>query len=441
MDSLGTALSRLTKEYRRPSVGIGAAAALVYALQAFSPLRLNNDNTRLLEMANNFLLGRGFEGSYMPSGYPAFVVILDHIDMATPFGLVFANVLLFAVGLYLVYEIVRRVEPDVPGLPVAIVAVSLFSYLSVKYSAKPQSEILFFALSALVLRLSVSLDGPGYRRFAMVAAMVPLIALAIWVRSIGVMLLAAAAVAILVAWTGRLDTLSSVAYGGGRSRFIAAAALVCAVVAAFAVAKLGAPVYVGQFEARDHFFEPSALAGHAAAKATIVFQVLFNVPGRLIDSVPPFLAVCGGGLGLVLVALGFYVSRRRFNAVDAYALASVCLLLVWPYYQPRYWFPVLPFLFLILIRGARVLPWVPLVKGVLLVWVGGFFSLGVTSFVFTTWLTMSGNAFPERYTSGELRTVYRAAFDGTCPQSLTPLSQLTYDTLLRLETNAVPCIR
>jgi len=37
--------------------------------------------------------------------------------------------------------------------------------------------------------------------------------------------------------------------------------------------------------------------------------------------------------------------------------------------------------------------------------------------------------------------VYRAAFDGTCPKSLTPLSQLTYETLLRFERNAVPCIR
>jgi len=326
MDSLGAALSRLAKEYKRPSVGIGAAVALVYALQTLSPLRLNNDNVRLLDMANNFLLGRGFEGSYMPSGYPAFVVGLDQIGMATPFGMVFANVLLFAVGLYLVYQIVRRVEPDVPGLP---------------------------------------------------AAIVPTIALAIWVRSIGIMLLAAAAVAIIVAWTGRPDVFSGVTNGRRRHTwYIAAAGLVCAVIAAFAVAKLGAPVYVSQFDARDHFFESSALAGHAAAKATVVFQVLFNVPGRLIDSVPSLLAVCGGGVGLVLIALGFYVGRRRFNAVDAYALATVCLLLVWPYYQPRYWFPVLPFLFLVLIRGARVLPWTSLVKGVLLVWIGGFFTLG-----------------------------------------------------------------
>jgi len=207
MDSLGAALARLTKEYKIPSAGICAAVALVYALQAFSPLRLNNDNVRLLEMANNFLLGKGFEGSYMPSGYPAFVVALDHIGLATPFGLVVANVLLLGAGLFLVYQIVQRVEPETPGLPVLIVSLSLFSYLTVKYSAKPQSEILFFTLSAVALRLSVSIDGPAYRRFAMVAAMVPIIALAVWVRSIGVMLLAAAAVAFLVAWTGRGDLM------------------------------------------------------------------------------------------------------------------------------------------------------------------------------------------------------------------------------------------
>jgi len=132
MDSLGAALAQLTKEYRRPLAGIGAAVAVVYALQAFSPLRLNNDNVRLLDMANNFLLGRGFEGSYMPSGYPAFVAGLDQIGLATPFGLVIANVLLFAAGLYLVYQTVQRVEPGVPGLPVTVVAISLFSYLVVR---------------------------------------------------------------------------------------------------------------------------------------------------------------------------------------------------------------------------------------------------------------------------------------------------------------------
>jgi len=219
-------------------------------------------------------------------------------------------------------------------------------------------------------------------------------------------------------------------------------------MAAVAVAKLGAPTYVGQFVAREHFLEPAVLVGHAAAKATVVFQVLFNVPGRIVGDVPPALAVCGGALGLALIVAGFYAGRRRFSTIDAYVLATVCLLLVWPYYQPRYWLPVLPFLLLVLIRGARIvlirgartLPWLPIVKGILLVWSAGFLTLGTASFAFTTWLTVAGPAFPDRYAVGELRAVYRAAFDGSCPQALTPLSQLTYDTLLRLDRNAVPCV-
>jgi len=296
--------------------------------------------------------------------------------------------------------------------------------LSVKYSAKPQSEILFFTLSALALRLSVSMDGSVYRRFAMVAAMVPIIALAIWARSIGVLLMASAAVALIVAWTGKPVALWGPGYGGNRRVLwvLVTGGLACAGLAAFAVAKFGAPVYVGQFEAREHFLEPAVLAGHATAKATVLFQVLFNVPGRIVGGVPSVLAVCGGVLGLMLIAVGFFAGRRSFNAVDAYVLASVCLLLVWPYYQPRYWMPVLPFLVLVIIRGARALPWVPLVKGVLLVWIGGFFALGIASFAFTMWLTNSGSAFPESYAIGELRTVYRAAYDGTCPKSLIRLT-------------------
>ena len=87
-----------------------AASSLVtavYFLQAFSPLRLNNDNSRLLSMAEHLYNHGQFADGYLPVGYPIFVAALKWLEMATPFWLTLSNLIFLIVATFILVKLVR----------------------------------------------------------------------------------------------------------------------------------------------------------------------------------------------------------------------------------------------------------------------------------------------------------------------------------------------
>lgn len=62
----------------------------------------------------------------------------------------------------------------------------------------------------------------------------------------------------------------------------------------------------------------------------------------------------GGGLA-VLMAVGFIIRLNRRSAAEGYLVCYAAVFLVWPYQEPRFLLPVLPWLWLYLLEGGSML--------------------------------------------------------------------------------------
>ena len=62
-----------------------------------------------------------------------------------------------------------------------------------------------------------------------------------------------------------------------------------------------------------------------------------------------------GIISVILIFAGLWSRRRRFSPVEAYLTAYVGILLIWPYEDPRFFAPVIPFLFAFAWLGLRSL--------------------------------------------------------------------------------------
>ena len=80
-----------------------AIVVLLYALQAFGPLRLANDGIVYLSLATSALDGHGFTfhgaPERYPLGYPALLFLLAKTGLGKPWAFVGLNVLLLMVGI------------------------------------------------------------------------------------------------------------------------------------------------------------------------------------------------------------------------------------------------------------------------------------------------------------------------------------------------------
>ena len=108
----------------------------IYIVQIFSPLRLNNDNSILLMMAEEYLSNGSFTvdggAPYVPIGYPAMVAALKFLGIATPSMLIGINVALIFAGLYLFYRLFNREFEFDQILNGILAAATLLSFLFVR---------------------------------------------------------------------------------------------------------------------------------------------------------------------------------------------------------------------------------------------------------------------------------------------------------------------
>jgi hypothetical protein len=116
-------------------------------------------------------------------------------------------------------------------------------------------------------------------------------------------------------------------------------------------------------------------------------------------------------IGLVLfllTVLGLSTKRRRIGTTEVFLVCYMGILFVWPYYDARFWLPVIPLLIAYLVLAVKRLR---LPHAVVLIYCGIFAALGVAAIAYSTVISFSGSRFPDRYGDGTLRSTYCAAFD------------------------------
>lgn len=374
--------------FTRPAIYSACVLATVlYALQVFTPLRLTTDGIMYLSLAD-VAAHQGVRVAWhqpfaFPRGYPIFISIFMKAGLFSSATLVLLNLILFAVGLWFNYKTLRAIGFERNQSLVACL-ITLLCFAAVKFITQGLSDFLLFALAACTCWL-LTLDGPAKWLSILCAAC------AVEVRLIGLALLAPIAIA---TW----PTLK-------KHR----ALLVAGAIAGMAAAVAGAFAGHRYFMANVTHVQSDGL--WRFAEKIILFhaqdfgELTVNAPVSKLPSVMHVGVLIVGGLVLGLFLVGVVEMWRRCKWIAGYLIACSALILPWPFTDPRFWLPALPFVVCAIYLAVKRL-WNRMPDAVLAAYVVLFCLAGFAALSYSTRLTFSGPEFAYRYGDGTLTATY-----------------------------------
>lgn len=381
---------------RRLAVPAFAMAAALYALQVFTPLRLTTDSITYLSLADSAARNGLWDalrqpGFPFPKGYPIFIFIFMKAGLFSSATLVISNLFLFAAGLCFAFRTLLALNFDRAHAQVACLF-TVLSFASVKFITQGMSDFLFFALSSCACWL-LTLKHP-YRWFGIVFCT----AAAIEVRFIGLALVA---------------PILAVALPLLRKRLIVVA-IVCALsLSMLTIGLIAGRHYLGNnveilryaglwhfagIALRSHFQDFGELAANAP---------LSKIPGEL--RIPVLIVGC---IALLIFLSGIVATRKRSLWLCSYLVAYSVLVLPWPYTDPRFWLPVMPFVVLSFEEGL-VLLFGAVPKRFAAAYAVLFCAFGLAALGYSTKLTFAGQHFADQYGDGRLTKSYLARCSAT----------------------------
>lgn len=391
--------------------------AICFALQVFSPLRLNNDSLVLLSMGDSAAHGGGFlnggQKAVFPLGYPALLAVLLKVGFAHPWIIVSLNMVFLSVGLLAVYSVLSREFFEDTTLVLMICSFFLLSYVVIKHSTIPLTDVPFFCFSMssiAVMSRAASID--SNLRFVILAATAWLLAItAITMRRVGValvpplffMVVCNSQFRILLR---RLSLPIKLIYG-----------------VAFAIVCVGTIYVVKMTSTLSDFIG----ATKQVKTSTLVSQILFyrltelgELLGNLpVSKMPAKLHIVVPWIGLLLfllVVFGLATKRGKISPTEVFLICYMGILFAWPYYDARFWLPVIPLLIAYSVLGAKMLRFP---KSAVTIYCIIFATLGFGAIAYSTRISLAGPKFPDRYGDGTLRPTYCAAFQ-SCRDGVDP---------------------
>jgi len=128
------------------------------------------------------------------------------------------------------------------------------------------------------------------------------------------------------------------------------------------------------------------------------------LPWMVQDSIPVI-----GILAFALVLAGVAWRKER-GVVETYFLSYVAFILVWPFYDPRFWLPVIPFLMAYSGLALKRLVQAELATQLLAGYVMMFVAMGLVTLASNTAVSFSFSGFADTYGAGQYHSTYCAVW-------------------------------
>jgi hypothetical protein len=388
---------------------------IAYIVQLASPLRVNKDAQSLLGIASSASDGNGFllngKRSHFPIGYPLLVIGLERVGLANSAGFIGLNLLAIAAGTVATASLLKRSFgfADEPILAIAIL--TLLCWVYIKHVTLPLSDIPYFGLaqSSLAL-LTWSVGRPPRTRFAALSAALMLAVAAIAVRTVGIALLPALLLGCLP--QGALRMLGdSLTIDRRRVLLMGFGLIALALVVSFPI------VRTRYFhESLDVFRSRVGFVEQARLKLWDWGELILNTSAaKLPRPVQPIVIVAGMFVP-VLLWKGAR-QKRQLAFIDVYFACYAAILLFWPYGDARFWLPVFPVMLGYAWLMLRKLLASPAVRWGTTAYLLVFSVFGVVALIYSSWISLAGDRFADRFAGGAHRASYRAAFGLDTPKS------------------------
>jgi hypothetical protein len=364
--------------------------ALIYLIQAATPLRLDDDAVDYLRTAAAMTDGIAIPTLPIPSGYPLMLSLLERGGLATSAGFVVVNCIFVFIGLYSVW---RLRQYGVRSRQFAIVA-TLLAIPVIRSVTIALPDAVFFGISLLaVLCLSSAVEDRGLKRAALLIVAGALTIIAISLRYAGIALIPA------LAWSffqrpGAHDQTTR--ERSGRVFELAIFALLAIFFVTIGATSRVFSTYVGQ--ARE-FYAAGPLAYRLLDRTMVVVrslgEVLVNLPFSRLKKWGSMFVAAGILLGMVAILL----ARKRTPMTPArvYLIGYLLLLIIWPLPAPRLWMPIIPLIFAEAAEGFMRAPrprWMLVAAGTYGLWLA---LTGIAALGYTTRISLSGDRFTQLY--------------------------------------------
>ncbi len=386
--------------------------AILYAIQVLSPLRLGGDANAYLSMALSGAEGQGLyannPNTHFPPGYPAILAGFIKLGLGSSFIIVALNLLALTIGMVCAYRLLQEVYDLSSRITLAICCFVLFSYIYFQYSTRPYSEMTFLAVSILCLWLMWQSDsnkkGIHWGFFTMACLVA---AWAVVIRTIGITLFPVLCW-LLIFRTKLRSMLHAVVM---KYRIARVAAAFCLMGATFAMLWIlsGSQYYkemIGRYQQNGVLSTTFKTLGY---RLTEWGQLITNCPFSFAPIPLKGLFPIAGAIAFGIGVYGF-LQRRRYDCTDMYVAVYVAVLLLWPYWDARFWLPVMPFIVATAWRGVSPLiqrSWAHYIFGA---YITCFCLVGLLGLAYNTRISISGKNFPTYYHYPGLQNTYKLAW-------------------------------
>jgi len=385
-----------------------------YALQIFSPLRLNTDSIILLSMADSVAHGGGFlyqgHKTVHPPGYPALIAVLLKFRLGYSSAIIGMNLILLLGGLFSVYRILGRRFFQNKTTNLIVCSLSLLSYVFVKHFTMPLTDVAFFGIAMCCLAVmdyAATLKW-GRQFVAFVLVGWGLVVVSITMRRIGVALIPAF-LYLLISSPEIRRFLKNIPV---RIRFVVAILLIVAVLGTvLVVSNTSTLLDFTSVVGRSRL--PDILSRISVYRVTELGELAINAPTSKLPAAVRVVVPWFGLAAFVLIIGGLLTKRQTLGTVEVFFVSYLCVLFAWPFYDARFWLPVVPLLIGYLGLAIRQAIDRTLVAAAAATYCLAFVLIGAVALAFSTRISLAGPKFPDLYGDGSLRPSYCAAFQ-TC---------------------------
>ena len=399
-------------EQKHRMIQIGLVLIItVYVLQTMSPLRLVNDGIDYLLQASSAADGSGFlvhgKVSMRPPGYPFLIFILIKTGLGKPWAIVALNCLFLIAGCMATYLISRQTFGLDPLPSSLICMMSLLSFVLVRQSTQPLSDICYFGASAFCVFLLQREEHESKSRWWVLACLCSLLAACIQLRTIGIALIPAFLWVAVRGTTG----IFAVWQWTKRNRIMSILVPVTTGMALVATAILirHSPYFAFNKPIFEHRGLVGAVVSNVLDHSQEWGELTVNIPASKLPGPSAALLRGIGAMAIAVCAIGFWQRCSCLTAVELYLLGFALIVFVYPWFDTRLWLPVIPFLMIYFLLGAKQIA-SPAVFRLLLWGHGlGFALLGILALGYSTRLTFAGARFADLYGDGRLRPAYQIA--------------------------------
>ena len=377
---------------------------LLYILNCISPLRLHVDTIRYFAIKDCIEMGcppDSFAATdYLPYGYTALLLLLSKVGLLHSFTIIFINCIYLLFSIYFIFKIFGKSLNKF-----YFIFFMLLNWTLIKFTIHPLSELqfLFFSTGSIYFFKQYTAS----KNFILLIPTFLMGVLAFITRSVGITLIAALTISFFWQYRSALILLIQ------KNKIISGLIALVTISVPFFSKQLGlnhyTDVFTKQFNEGEHFID--IIKWHLTEWS----EISLNLSIAKLNTLLPyeFIKYLFILFGLFFfVGFAYFLLRRKSKfpfIIKVYVLLYSLLMFNWPFYDPRFWLPILPIVIAVILQSTITIQ-NNYVRIILYPILTCYIVMGFVSVSYITYTSLNKNILAKTQANGVYRNEYETIF-------------------------------